>query len=505
MSAERQRFLTALAEHARTWPNRIALDDGQAQLSYGELLAEVDRRRERLAALDARRVGLALDNGIDWALWDLALLSDERVAVPVPGFFSASQRKHLVASAGLDSWIGAADEATALGFAPSADGATACRTVGKPPEMHAGTAKITFTSGTSGAPKGVCLDSAAMLRVAESIATLVAPLDICRHLAMLPLATLLENIGGLYVPLWLGATCHLPDTATLGWQGASGFCPRTAMSVIESVKPQSLILVPQLLQALLAVAPEAPESLSFVAAGGARLAPALLAQAEERGWPVFEGYGLSECASVVCLNRPGESADGVGRPLPHAEVRLSASGEVEIKGATMLGYLGEAPIGAWYSSGDLGRLEPGPEGERLHLDGRRRDVFITAYGRNVDPQWVESELALQPMIAQALVHGEALDHNRALIVPRDPSTGDDTLSAAITAANARLPDYARVHAWRRATPFTPANDQLTANGRLRRTSVLEAYRDWLTAEAESTITSTPSSATPSSYSTGAAS
>ncbi|WP_192035605.1 AMP-binding protein [Halomonas sp. YLGW01] len=509
MSAEHERFFLALAAHAAHHPGRIALEDGRGRLSFGELLAEVDRRRARLAASGAQRVGLALDNGLDWALWDLALLRDERVAVPVPGFFSAAQRQHLVASAGLDAWIGAADEAASLGFASSADGAIATQAVSKPPKMHPGTAKITFTSGTSGAPKGVCLDSAAMLRVAESIAAIVTPLGIRRHLAMLPLATLLENIGGLYVPLWLGAGCHLPDTATLGWQGASGFCPRTAMAIIEAVKPQSLILVPQLLQALLAVAPKAPECLSFVAVGGARLAPALLSRAGEAGWPVFEGYGLSECASVVCLNRPGESARGVGRPLPHAEVRLSEAGEVEIRGATMLGYLGEPPAGAWHASGDLGRLEPGPEGERLHLDGRRHEVFITAYGRNVAPQWVEAELVLQPVIAQALVHGEALDHNRALIVPRYPGADDATLNAAISAANARLPDYARVHAWRRAAPFTPANDQLTANGRLRRGAVLASYRDWLTAEADSTAmptsssTASPSPSSPST--TGAAS
>lgn len=495
MSAERYRFLEALAGHARAFPDRVALDDGQAQLSYGELLPEVRRRRERLAALGAQRIGLALDNGLDWALWDLALLSDERVAVPVPGFFSSTQRKHLVASAGLDSWLGDADEAATLGFTQSADSALATQAVSAPVALHAGTAKITFTSGTSGAPKGVCLDSAAMLGVAESIATLVAPLGIRHHLAMLSLSTLLENIGGLYVPLWLGATCHLPGTATLGWQGASGFCPHTALAVIEAVQPQSLILVPQLLQALLTVAPAAPKRLSFVAVGGARLAPALLTHAEQAGWPVFEGYGLSECASVVSLNRPGEAAHGVGRPLPHATVRLSDSGEVEIKGATMLGYLGEPPIGAWHSSGDLGRFE----GDHLHLDGRRREIFITAYGRNVDPQWVEAELTLQPMIAQALVHGEALDHNRALIVPRDPLADDDTLTAAISAANTRLPDYARVHAWRRATPFTPANDQLTANGRLRRATLLNIYHDWLTAQV------TPTSPAFSTSSTGAAS
>lgn len=474
MRTSPEAFLARLARHAGERPSRIALEAGNRRISFAELPAEVEARRQRLTAAGAKRVALALDNGIDWALWDLALLRDGRVAVPVPAFFSAAQRRHLAETAGLDAWIGPGGEAH--GFAASLDPAIATRRVASPPALHPGTTRITFTSGTSGSPKGVCLDAAVPLTVAESLATVVEPLGIERHLAMLPLSTLLENIGGLYVPLWLGATACLPGVAALGWRGASGFDPHRALATLDACRPHSLILVPQLLQALVAARPKAPECLSFVAVGGARVADTLLARARRGGWPVFEGYGLSECASVVCLNRPGEPARGVGRPLPHAEVHLANDGEVQVRGATMLGYLGEpAPSSAWHATGDLGRCD----GDALMLAGRRREVFITAYGRNVDPQWVEGELCARPAIAQALVHGEALPANRALLVPASAEVDDAALAAAVAEANAGLPDYARVHEWRRSAPFTPDNHQLTANGRLRRAAILADHGDWL--------------------------
>ncbi|MEQ6887362.1 AMP-binding protein [Halomonas sp. CS7] len=466
-------LLARLAHLAEAAPDTPALDDGRRRIAYGALPGEIDERRARLDALGARRIGLALDNGLDWALWHLALLTDGRVDVPVPAFFSEAQRRHLVEQAGLDAWIG--PRAASLGFSESPDPAIARRSVASAPALHAGTGTITFTSGTSGHPKGVCLDRAAPLRVAESLAEAVEPLSIHRHLAMLPLATLLENIGGLYVPLLLSATAGLPGAADLGWTGGSGFDPRRALSALEAFRPHSLILVPQLLQALVEQSPQPPAGLRVVAVGGARVVASLLDRARDGGWPVIEGYGLSEAASVVCLNRPGEPALGVGRPLPHAQVRVAADGEVQVRGATMLGYLGEPPLDGWHTSGDLGHWQ----GEHLVLDGRRRDVFITAYGRNVDPQWVEGELCARPAIAQALVHGEALAHNRALIVPASPELDDQALAAAIAYANADLPDYARVSEWRRCPPFTPDNQQLTANGRLRRDTLHAVYSDWL--------------------------
>lgn len=468
-------LMARIHHHAQFASQRTALADHQQTLSYAELIQQVGQRRQRLRDVNARRVALTLDNGLEWALWDLALLAEECVAVPIPAFFSAQQRRHIVQQAGLDSWIGVGSDA--YGFEPSHDPAIAQRVIDHTPELHIGTTRITFTSGTSGTPKGVCLDNAALLTVTASLAEVVSTLDIRSHLAMLPLSTLLENIGGLYLPLWLGASTYLPGMAELGWQGASGFNPQLALDAIARYQPNSMILVPQLLQALVNRSPTAPESLRFVAVGGAHVANTLLTHALQGGWPVYEGYGLSECTSVVCLNRPGEPRDGVGRPLPHAKVRIDTSGQLHIHGATMLGYLGDAPCRDWHASGDIGQWH----GETLVLNGRKRDVFITAYGRNVNPQWVEGELCAQPVIAQAMVYGEALPINRALIVPAAPHISDAQLEATITAVNSTLPDYAQVHTWQRTAPFTPENQQLTANGRLRRDTLLDTHGDWLSA------------------------
>ena len=204
------------------------------------------------------------------------------------------------------------------------------------------------------------------------------------------------------------------------------------------------------------------------------MSPALLVRAEAIGVPVFEGYGLSECASVVCVNTPAARRIGtVGRPLAHAAVRLAADGEVEVRGARMLGYLGEpAPASDWLPTGDLGHFDDG----FLVLHGRKKHQFVTAFGRNVNPEWVETELTQQAPIAQAWVHGEALAANVAVIVARGAERSDADIDAAVAAANAALPDYARVQRWLRADEaFTPHNGLLTANGRLRRAALAERY------------------------------
>lgn len=468
-------LMERIQHHAQYTPQLTALTDGEINLTYADLVQQVAQRRQRLRAVNARRVALMLDNGLEWALWDLALLAEESVAVPIPFFFSDQQRRHIVQQAGLDSWIGHGGEP--YGFQSTHDTAIYQRQVSQPPALHEGTTRITFTSGTSGTPKGVCLDNAALLTVTESLASVVGSLELRRHLVMLPLSTLLENIGGLYLPLWIGACSTLPDMALLGWQGASRFNANLALEAITRHQPDSMILVPQLLQALVSQTQVAPDSLRFVAVGGAHVAKTLLAHAQQAGWPVYEGYGLSECTSVVCLNRPGEPSHGVGRPLSHARLRIDHQGQLHIQGALMLGYLGEAPTGEWHASGDLGQWQ----GDTLVLNGRQREVFITAYGRNVNPQWVEGELCTQPAIAQAMIHGEALPINRALIVPAGTQVTDAQIQTAINIANNTLPDYARVHDWQRATPFTHDNQQLTANGRLRRDTLLAAYGHWLQA------------------------
>ena len=111
----------------------------------------------------------------------------------------------------------------------------------------------------------------------------------------------------------------------------------------------------------------------------------------------------------------------------------------------------------------------------LHVTGRKRNVLINAFGRNVSPEWVESELGAGSAIAQALVFGEARPWLGAVVVPA-AGASDTAVAAAITAANARLPDYARVTRWMRAeAPFTFVGGELTANGRPVRERILARY------------------------------
>jgi long-chain acyl-CoA synthetase len=454
--------------------NAIALREGDRQLSYAQLLSEVEQRSSQLLELGAQRVALALDNGIDWVLWDLASLHAGLVCVPVPGFFSSSQQAHVLDSAGIDCLIGAQTHCDFVQAAAELH----LRPVAQVPAVHAGTCKITYTSGTTGQPKGVCLDIATQLAVAQSLVQASASCRVERHLCVLPLATLLENIAGVYAPLLAGAQIELMPMAQVGLLGASQFDLPRFLGALAQAQPNSLILLPQLLLALVSAAERGlpvPDSLRFIAVGGGRVASQLLQRADALGLPVFEGYGLSECASVVCLNTPQNRRVGtVGQPLAHLQLRLDMDGEVLVKGPRLLGYLGEAcPHEDWLGTGDLGHFD----GPFLVLHGRKKHQFITAFGRNVNPEWVEAELVQQLPIAQAWLHGEALPGNVAVLVSRCPDTRDEQLAEAVAAANQALPDYARVHHWLRAEqPFSSANQLATSNGRLRRDVLLNHYQ-----------------------------
>lgn len=470
-------LLLALVRHAAKPALRA---DGQV-VRYVDIAAAIAERSALLDSLGAQRVALALDNGIEWVLWDLALLCSGRVCVPVPGFFSPGQQRHAVESAGVDTVIAAPGwDALFAGFGFSAvrPGILQIK-VSAPPALPAGTCKVTYTSGTTGQPKGVCLDAEALVAVARSLASASADCAIERHLCVLPLATLLENIAGLYAPLLVGACVDLRTMAEVGLKGASGFDVARFIACLHDTRPNSVILLPQLLLGLVMAAERGaalPDSLRFIAVGGGRVAPQLLERADALGLPVFEGYGLSECASVVCLNTPQARRIGtVGRALEHVALRLADDGEVLVRGARMLGYLGE-PVDAepdgWLGTGDLGHFDGG----FLVLHGRKKHQFVTAYGRNVNPEWVESELTQHGAIAQAWLYGEALAENLAVLVPRDPACSDAELAAAVASVNATLPDYARAHRVLRAEEaFTPVNGLATANGRLRRAALRAHY------------------------------
>jgi len=483
MSHEREAFWQKLQTLADEQPRAIALQGEDRTLDYTALIEEVTQRREQLRVANARIVALLLDNSPDALLWDLAVLFEGLSCVALPPFFSAAQRRHCLERSQADTVITGsifAQELQASDYRQH--GALWQRRAAEQPYMPAGTAKLTFTSGTTGTPKGVCLSADSILRVARGLHEASQSVHPVHHLSLLPLAILLENIG-CYAALYAGARISLPSQQDLGVQGASGVDASRLLMFLQQRRPDSMILVPQLLL-LLVTACEAgafdASMLSFAAVGGARVSLDLLSRAQAAGLPVFEGYGLSECASVITLNRPdAQRAGSVGRPLPHIWLRLAADGEVLVAGIPMLGYLGDTtPAPAWWPTGDLGELDA--DGY-LYLKGRKKHQFVTSFGRNVNPEWIEAELTQSHCIAQAFVYGEALPSNHALLWPSRPGTTDLQIEEAVNRANQALPDYARVTSWTRLDePFSPANGLSTANGRPRREAILERYQTLFT-------------------------
>ncbi len=471
-----------LREYAGRLPQPLALRGDTRRYTYAQLLAEVEQREALLRTEPDGVLALGLDNGPEALLWDLAALLANRPCLTLPPFFSPQQRAHCLAQCQVGLAVadaGFSAELEADGF--QADGAFWRKPVNSRAALPAGTAKITYTSGTTGQPKGVCLGAEALLRVAHELEVASRSTAPAHYLAVLPLAVLLENLG-VYAALLTGACVTLLPQRQMGILGASGVDWPKLLGTLVLSGAQSLILVPQLLLGLVTAIEQGhlgAGQFRFVAVGGARVSPDLLARAARLGLPVFEGYGLSECASVVCLNRPGANRPGsVGQPLPHVRVRLADDGEVLVSGSALLGYLGEPPYaGDWWPTGDLGEFDA--DGY-LQLKGRKKHQFITSFGRNVNPDWVEAELTQRGVIAQAFVHGEGLPGNLVLLWPLDPACTDQDLADAVAHANSALPDYARVRAWRRLeAPFSSADGLLTSNGRLRREAILARYRTTL--------------------------
>ncbi len=483
--------ISALAGYAGSQPARRAVSDGRQVLDYGSLHAAVSTVSAQLRENSHGTVALALENSPAWIISDLAVLASRLPCLPLPPFFTATQQSHALRDAGAD-WLltDRPDFYAALLQQQSIPAARVddvdlggiviaqFRLSNPPARLPPGTVKITYTSGTTGTPMGACLSAAAMENVAQNLAAATGMTSRDRHLCLLPLATLLENIGGIYAPLLSGA-CMLPSA---GSQAAdtiaiSGNYGAALAGMLDTAGATTAIMIPQMLHALVTAIETGtprPATLRFLAVGGARVPPALLVRAASTGLPVFEGYGLSECASVVTLNTAAACRPGsVGRPLPHVGIDFARDGEILVLGAGFLGYAGDsASAGEPWHTGDLGRIDA--EGF-LHLTGRKKDLFITSFGRNVAPDWVESELALQPAIAQAWVHGEARPWNAAVIVARSGATAQD-VSAAIAAANRKLPAYAQVRHWLAADePFSSENGELTTNGRMRRAVIAARY------------------------------
>jgi long-chain acyl-CoA synthetase len=155
--------------------------------------------------------------------------------------------------------------------------------------------------------------------------------------------------------------------------------------------------------------------------GGAPLAKEIIEFFDAMGLRITEGYGLTECTTACSTNRPDEYRFGsVGRPLPGFEVRIADDGEIEMRSETVFqGYYKDPEATAavlgqdgWLKTGDIGVLD---EDGFLHITDRKKDILVTAGGKNVAPQNIENDLKTSTYVSQALVIGDARPYVAALI------------------------------------------------------------------------------------------
>jgi long-chain acyl-CoA synthetase len=236
--------------------------------------------------------------------------------------------------------------------------------------------------------------------------------------------------------------------------------------------------------------------------GGAPLSTKIAYFFDLLGISILEGYGLTETSAATFLNRPGKNRIGtVGPPVPGTEVRIAEDGEILVKGpCVMKGYHGDPAAtdevlrDGWLATGDIGLVD---EAGCLKITDRKKDIIVTAGGKNVAPQNLENELKTDPLISQVMVHGDRrkflcalitlnADNLRAWAAENRATDGpalrrDPRLRArvqrAIDALNAKQASYSTIKKWEILDQdFTQATGELTPTLKVRRKVVTEKYR-----------------------------
>ncbi len=352
---------------------------------------------------------------------------------------------------------------------------------------------IICTSGTTGTSKGVMLSQHNLTAAINSSSLSMTYDDDAHFVSVLPAHHTYEMTCENLALMNVGASTFVNDSL------------KHVMKNISEVKPNALVLVPLFLETmhkkiwseirkqgmekkvraamavnagLLDVGIDVREklfgkitaafggNLKSIVCGGAPIDPAIIKDFYHFGITVLEGYGITECAPLVAVNRPGKvKFHSVGTPVLNCEVKIDydpgqETGEILVKGENvMLGYYKNPEATAavftedgWFRTGDIGYMD---KKGYVFITGRKKNVIILSNGKNVFPEELEEYLGRNPEILESVVLGRKKEESdeiviTALVVPnRDAETLrgktdeeiEEILKSIVTATNKKLPSF----------------------------------------------------------------
>jgi long-chain acyl-CoA synthetase len=493
-------YRKAVAEH---W-SKVALatlrSGRLSRMTYGELDRWVDAVAAKLVSLGVKRgdaVGILSSNRPQWVIADLAILSLGARVVPLYPTLPPSYLRYIIDDSGMTALVAGdpalitsistfADETRGLKETLLLDDAAiasgtsgfssdlrsdlrddmARRSVPYPDVSPDDVATIVYTSGTTGAPKGVMLTHGNIVSNAEALTERYGINEADSIVSYLPLSHMFERTCGYYTFLFAGATITFAENMT------------TIQRDVVAAKPTVLIAVPRVLEKAHAAArwriegdskrkqafvsnaiknlneianrryrgesvspwlsfkcafyerlvakkfrDAAGGRLRLIVSGGASLDKSIAKILFIIGFNVVEGYGMTEAAPVIACNPlDGIRLGTVGTPLPGVEVRIGDNEEIMVRGPNVMrGYLGleketaEAlDAGGWLHTGDQGSLD---SDGYLSITGRLKDLIVTSYGKNVSPRPVEENISGSKYVSQVMVYGDNRKYLVALVVP----------------------------------------------------------------------------------------
>ena len=404
---------------------------------------------------------------------------------------------------------------------------------------------VVYTSGTTGQPKGAMLSPKNALVVPDGMVQLAGSDESDLILSYLPLCHVAEKIFSLFVPLTSGCVVHFGEaietvredlrevsptiflgvpriwekmhaSVTLKIQDSSwlkrslfNFFTHAGRAIAERRREGEGSLLDRVIWALGDVLVFRPlqERLGmrrcrFPVSGAAPISPELLAWFHGIGVPMVEGYGQTECAGVSHCNPPERPKLGsVGQGLPGVEVSIADDGEILVRGPSVfVGYLHNEvatretiDVEGWLHTGDIGAID---EDGYTRITGRKKEIIITAGGKNLSPEKIENALKMSPYIKEAVAIGDRRKFVSALVQIDRDSVGDwaqregvvytsysdlaarpeviELVSREVNQANDRLAQVEHVRAFRLLSKELNQDDgELTATQKVRRKVVLE--------------------------------